>query len=143
MSNLHLYPFRFAGSGLPTNVPGILTSHGSVKWLGSNICPTIPLAKSLPTVPGVGYRFVPDVAEKEVAEQEEQTPAQSLAKTGPVNVDSGPALQLRRSPIQQVAVFTVALVLVLALGFALYPRHKKVRRLYVRRNSPPTLQKEP
>src|SRR5580700_12038037 len=39
------------------------------------------------TVPGVGYRFVP-----EVAEQEEHAPAQSPATTEPVNVDSGPAL---------------------------------------------------
>ena len=76
------------------------------------------------TVPGVGYRFVPDVTEKEVAEQELQSPAQSPVTTGPVNVGLGPALPPRRSAAQRVAVYTAALVLALAIGFALYPLHQ-------------------
>ena len=76
------------------------------------------------TVPGVGYRFVAEVAEKEVAEQEEQEPAQLPAATMPVNVNPSPALPRRRSLTQRVAVYAAALVLALAIGFAVYPRHK-------------------
>jgi DNA-binding winged helix-turn-helix (wHTH) protein/Tol biopolymer transport system component len=71
------------------------------------------------TVPGVGYRFVP-----EVAEQEEQAPAQPPTTTGPVNADPGPALPPLRSPTQRIAVYVAALVLILVIGVALYPRHK-------------------
>jgi len=76
------------------------------------------------TVPGVGYRFVPEVTEKEVAEQQEQAPAQSPATTGPVSADPGPALPPRRSPTQRITVYVAALVLVLMIGVALYPRHR-------------------
>jgi DNA-binding winged helix-turn-helix (wHTH) protein/Tol biopolymer transport system component len=71
------------------------------------------------TVPGVGYRFVP-----EVAEQEEHAPAQSPATTEPVNVDSGPALPPQRSPTQRIAVCVAAFALVLVIGVALYPWRK-------------------
>ena len=70
------------------------------------------------TVPGVGYRFVP-----EVAEQEEQDPSQAPATTGPVNVDLGPAPRSRLSSTQRMAVYVAALVLVLVIGVALYRRH--------------------
>jgi DNA-binding winged helix-turn-helix (wHTH) protein len=70
------------------------------------------------TVPGVGYRFVAEVAEKEVAEQEEQAPAQLPAASGPVK------LPRHGSPTFRVVVYAAALVLALAMGFALYPGHK-------------------
>src|SRR5271170_8236500 len=70
------------------------------------------------TVPGVGYRFVP-----EVVEQEGQAPAELPAATGPY-VNQSSALP-PRSPTLRVAVYVAALVLALAMGFALYPLHKR------------------
>ena len=71
------------------------------------------------TVPGVGYRFVP-----EVAEHDEQAAAELPAATVPVNAVKGLAPERRRFPILPMAPFAAALVLALAIGFALYPRHK-------------------
>jgi len=71
------------------------------------------------TVPGVGYRFIP-----EVTEQEERTQAKLPAVTGPFKVNQSSALPPRRSPTLRVTLYAAALVLALAIGFALYPQHK-------------------
>jgi len=71
------------------------------------------------TVPGVGYRFVP-----EVAEQEEQSPLPVAVR--PFNAVQGPALPRRRSPTLRIALYAAALLLTLAIGFAIYPLHKTV-----------------
>jgi len=66
------------------------------------------------TVPGVGYRFVPEVTEKEVSEQQEQAPVKS----------PGEISAFRASHGLRVAVCAAALVLALAIGLAVYARHK-------------------
>ncbi len=71
------------------------------------------------TVPGVGYRFVP-----EVAEHDEQAAAELPAAMVPINAVQGLGLERRRSPILSISLFATALVLALAIGFALYTRHK-------------------
>src|SRR5580704_7775132 len=64
------------------------------------------------TVPVVGYRFVPVVAE--------QAPPELPAAAAPFNLTR----PTHRSPTLRVAVYAAALVLALAIGAALYPRHK-------------------
>lgn len=70
------------------------------------------------TVPGVGYRFVP-----EVAEHEEQDPAELPVAVRPFNVNPSPAPP-RRSLTLRIAVYATALVLALVVGVALYRRYK-------------------
>jgi len=71
------------------------------------------------TVPSLGYRFVP-----EVAEHEEQAPAKLTGAAGPLSGNQGSALPRRRPSTLRIAAYAAALVLALAVGFALYPRHK-------------------
>jgi DNA-binding winged helix-turn-helix (wHTH) protein/Tol biopolymer transport system component len=71
------------------------------------------------TVPGVGYRFVP-----EVAEHEAQAPTELPAEVGPFKAVQGSALPRRRSPTLRIVVYVTALVLALAVGFVLHPPHK-------------------
>jgi DNA-binding winged helix-turn-helix (wHTH) protein/Tol biopolymer transport system component len=71
------------------------------------------------TVAGVGYRFV-----SEVAEHDEQVPAESSATVAPSDVAQRPALPSRRPATLRIATYATALVLALAVGFALYSRRK-------------------
>src|SRR5580704_623218 len=71
------------------------------------------------TVPGVGYRFVP-----EVIEHDEQTPPGLPTSAAPPNVAQALAHSPRRSTTLRIAVFVVFFLAALAVAFGLYSRRK-------------------
>ena len=87
------------------------------------------------TVPGVGYRFVP-----EVIEHDEQTPSGLPASAAPFNVAQASAHSPRRSTTLRIAVFVVFFLAALAVTFGLYSRRKsepKTRQeMQITTNSP-------
>jgi DNA-binding winged helix-turn-helix (wHTH) protein/Tol biopolymer transport system component len=87
------------------------------------------------TVPGVGYRFVP-----EVTEHDEHAPAESPAAAGRSNFEQLPA-QPRRLPISLVvALYATVILLALAVAYALYSRRnsapKALQETQLTTNSP-------
>src|SRR5580658_807357 len=71
------------------------------------------------TVPGVGYRFVP-----EVIEHDEQTPPGLPTSASPFNVAQALAHSPRRSTTLRIAVFVVSFLAALAVAFGLYSQRK-------------------
>jgi DNA-binding winged helix-turn-helix (wHTH) protein len=70
------------------------------------------------TVPGVGYRFAPDVAE-----HDEPIPVGSAVQTGQSAAEQRLAPAQRRPATIRIAIYATTFALALAVGFALY-RHR-------------------
>jgi DNA-binding winged helix-turn-helix (wHTH) protein/Tol biopolymer transport system component len=71
------------------------------------------------TVPGVGYRFVP-----EVTERNEQSPTEFPATAVASPAGQASAAAYRESPALRIGLYVAALVVALAIGFVLYWQHK-------------------
>jgi DNA-binding winged helix-turn-helix (wHTH) protein/Tol biopolymer transport system component len=74
------------------------------------------------TVPGVGYRFAPDVAE-----QDEPIPVGSAVQTAQSAAEQRLAPAQRRPTTIRIAIYATTFALALAVGFALY-RHRNAAR---------------
>jgi DNA-binding winged helix-turn-helix (wHTH) protein/Tol biopolymer transport system component len=77
------------------------------------------------TIPGVGYRFVP-----EVVEHDEKTPASLPAVAEPLKVDPSAAVPPRRSATLRIAVSSVLFLAALAVAFGLYSRRKSEPKVF-------------
>jgi Tol biopolymer transport system component len=71
------------------------------------------------TVPGVGYRFIP-----EVTEHDAQTPSSLPDTTGPSNLNQASLHLPLRSASLRIAVFALLFLAALAVAFALYRQRK-------------------